>query len=340
MLTAESTASFLNWQPLYAAHDIPTFPVQIEPDRKKPMVARYCRFGIPASAEISRKYPDATAFGFMVGKRTGLTVLDIDTKDAGVLADALNLHGQTPIVIRSGSGHHQAWYKHNGEGRQIRPFGPDYPIDILGGGFVVAPPSRGGEGNYRFIQGGLDDIDRLPVMRNIHLDISSSPISPDSLEEIFAPDGKRHKLLIRYCLEQAHYCDDFEALLDVARTRNEGYRPPMTDIEVVKIAKWAWDCTVTGQNRVGRGARRTGTEAADLMRSNPDAYILLKYLRDQNGPQRNFMVANGLHLTFRWTRKRLAKARSYLMDQGHLKQIRGASSQTGPALYQWRKLER
>jgi hypothetical protein len=335
MITLHSSQSFGHWQPEYAAHNIPTFPVQIESDRKKPMVSNYCRFGLPASAGISRKYPDATALGFMAGRRTGLTVLDVDTTDQRVLADALDRHGHTPIVVRSGSGHYQAWYKNNGEARQIRPFGPDDPIDILGGGFVVAPPSRGIKGDYQFIQGGLDDRDRLPIMRNIHLDIALEPISPDLLGEKYVPDGQRHKTLIRYSLEQAHHCEDFEALLDAARTGNEGYLPPMTETEVVNIAKWAWDCTVTGQNRVGRGARRTAIEAADLMRSNPDAYMLLKYLRDQNGPQRIFMVANGLHTTFGWSRQRLAKARSYLLEHGHLSRVRGASSQTGAALYRW-----
>jgi hypothetical protein len=147
-LTAKSTASFLNWQPEYAAHNIPTFPVKISPDVKKPMVSNYGRFGIPASAEIAQRFPDATAVGFMAGKRTGLTVLDVDTTDEQVLADALDRHGQTPVIVRSGSGHHQAWYRHNGEKRSIRPFGTDNPIDVLGGGFVVGPPSWGIKGDY------------------------------------------------------------------------------------------------------------------------------------------------------------------------------------------------
>jgi hypothetical protein len=336
MLTAESTLSFRNWQPEYAAHNIPTFPVQIEPDRKKPMVSNYCRFGIPASTGISRKYPDATAIGFMAGKRSRLTILDVDTTDERVLADALNRHGQTPLIVRSGSGHHQAWYKNNGEARQIRPFGPDNPIDILGGGFVVAPPSRAIKGDYQFIQGGLDDLNSLPVLRNIHLDIATEHISVDLPPQGPVSQGNRNTALWEYCMKQAHHCADFDILLDKAKTRNEGNnKPPMTDTEVFKIAKSAWEYTVTGQNRFGKGIRLAAIEANSIMGSNPDAYLLLKYLRDQNGPQRIFMVANGLHETFRWSRQRFAKARSYLMEHGHLSRVRGASSQAGVALYRW-----
>jgi len=51
-----------------------------------------------SSAKIASRFADATAIGFMCGKRSGVTVLDIDTKDEGILADAVNRHGKTPII--------------------------------------------------------------------------------------------------------------------------------------------------------------------------------------------------------------------------------------------------
>jgi len=69
----------------------------------------------------------------------------VDTPDERVLADALGRHGPTPLVIRSGSGNWQAWYRNGGEPRRVRPWA-DKPIDILGDGFTVAPPSRGVQG--------------------------------------------------------------------------------------------------------------------------------------------------------------------------------------------------
>ena len=163
--------SFRDWQPLYAAHGIPTFPVEIGPNVKKPMVSNYGRFGLPASTEIARKIPDASAIGFMVGRRTGLTILDVDTADERVLADALDRYGPTPVIVRSGSGNFQAWYRYSGEKRLIRPE-PD--IDVLGSGFVVAPPSRGINGDYQFIQGDLDDLGGLPIMQNIKIEITAA----------------------------------------------------------------------------------------------------------------------------------------------------------------------
>src|SRR5262249_7329460 len=152
--------SYQYWQADYAAHGVATFPVDAN---KRPMVSRYSKFGLVGSAKIAGKFANAPAIGFMCGKRSGVTVLDVDTTDERVLADAVERHGRTPIIARSGSGHYQAWYRHAGERRLIRPR-RDVPIDILGGGFVVAPPSRTAKGGYQFIQGSLDDLDSLPTL--------------------------------------------------------------------------------------------------------------------------------------------------------------------------------
>src|SRR3974390_3227946 len=93
--------SFGYWQPIYAERGIATFPVG---PNKKPIVSRYNRFGLRASSEIARKYPEAPAIGFLCGSRSGVTVLDVDTTDERVLADALDRHGKTPIIARTASG--------------------------------------------------------------------------------------------------------------------------------------------------------------------------------------------------------------------------------------------
>ena len=101
------------------------------------------------SAKIASKFGHAPAIGFMCGKRNGITVLDVDCKDERILADALDRHGKTSVIARSGSGNFQAWYKHNSERRRIRP-DRRVPIDILGSGVVVAPPSQSAKGSYEF----------------------------------------------------------------------------------------------------------------------------------------------------------------------------------------------
>jgi hypothetical protein len=88
---------------------------------KRPAVKHYDQIGLPASAQPATKFANDNAFGFMVGKRSKITVLDIDDNGERTLAAALDRHGATPIIVRSGSGNHQAWYRHNGEHRLIRP---------------------------------------------------------------------------------------------------------------------------------------------------------------------------------------------------------------------------
>ena len=128
---------FSAWQPAYAAHGIPTFPVTAE---KKPATRGYLRTGLRGSTELARKFPHADAFGFACGPRSKVTLLDVDSADERALADALSIYGRTPLISRTASGGYHAWFRYNGEGRLIRP-APDKPLDILGGGVAVAPPS-------------------------------------------------------------------------------------------------------------------------------------------------------------------------------------------------------
>ena len=227
-VTAESSASFLNWQPTYAEHGIATFPVG---DDKRPMVKRYDRFGLPGGAAIANKFPDAPAIGFMCGSRSRITVLDIDCKDERVLADALDRHGKTGVIVRSGGGNFQAWYRHAGERRLIRPR-RGVPIDVLGGGFVVAPPSRVAKGQYQFIQGSLDDQDNLPTLSDAPSCLQPVPAEAD-WGRMRDGDG-RNDALFRLLGRAAHNCDDFDQLLDYARTQNEQFGEPMEDVRVRK----------------------------------------------------------------------------------------------------------
>jgi hypothetical protein len=82
---------------------------------------------------LALRFPVNDAFGFALGRRTRITVLDIDSPDERVLSDALAKHGCSPFIVRSGSGNWQAWYRHGGEGRHVRPWGGEPPIDVLGG---------------------------------------------------------------------------------------------------------------------------------------------------------------------------------------------------------------
>ena len=51
------------------------------------------------------------------------------------------------------------------------------------------------------------------------------------------------------------YCDDFDSLLDRARSINmDGCEPPMSDAQIIRKAKQVWKLETTGE-WVGRKAR-------------------------------------------------------------------------------------
>ena len=156
---------FRGMQPVYAEHGIATFPVGAD---KKPAITHYQRLGLRGSGKLVPRHAHAIGLGFMSNARNRIAVLDYDDTDERGFADALSRHGDTPIKVKTASGKWHAYYRHNGERRLIRGLDAS-PIDILGsGGFAVAPPSEiPDKGSYEFIEGGLDDVDRLPVMRNL-----------------------------------------------------------------------------------------------------------------------------------------------------------------------------
>jgi hypothetical protein len=237
-------------QPRYAAVGIPTFPVS----DKKPLVSNYAEFGLRGSAELVLKFGTAPGIGFMAAKRNGITVGDVDEVGEEALQRFLDRHGHTPVIARTASGKHHAYYRFNDERRAIRPE-PDLKVDVLGGGFVIAPPSHGSAGNYQFILGGLNDLNRLPVMRDVPINATQrSPRRQTNIEtrNQSVSCGHRNDTLFRKCLRDARFCDDPDALLDVARTYNAEFLEPLSDEEVIKVATSAWGYEERGENRYGR----------------------------------------------------------------------------------------
>ena len=267
-----------------------------------------------------------------VGSAVEITPLDIDCKDERVLADALSRHGKTPIIAQSGNGNFQAWYRYNGERRQIRPW-PGLPIDILGGGFVVAPPSEGEKGRYQFIQGSLEDLDQLSVLRNLP-QVSTPPIQTSAEPSEWREGDCRNNELFRRLMRLAHQVDNFEQLLDYAQTHNSQFAEPMADAEVVKVTSSVWGYQCTGRNRFGTFGSWSPLEEVTEFPGDPDAFYLLSYLCAHNSKDVTFWVANGLAETFGWTRKRLAVARRRLIELGYLRPIRQAGK-GHVALYRW-----
>jgi len=340
-----SAGVFQTFQPQYAAHRIATFPVV----DKRPAVRGYPRIGLRASAELASKFVDATALGFMCGRRSRVTVLDIDTSDERLLADALSRHGPTPIIVRTASGKWHAWYRHSNERRRIRPWGDDLPIDLLGtGGFVIAPPSATHLGHYEFIQGSLDDLASLPSMRALGASLYNDAVTvvPDdalmaadavTVDEPISvvPEGRRNNALFKHCMRQAHQCDNFDALVEQARVFNAGScTPPLTDEEVIRTSHRAFYYTARGENRFGMTGSWLPTDTVYAVMADPYLCTLLTFLQATNRPNRTFLVADGFAKRLGWPRRKFTLARREAVRRGFIEMI-SKPSQGHPALYRF-----
>src|SRR5215207_6565780 len=239
---------FADWQPIYEAHGVPTFPVRVVDGDKKPAISGYLKIGPGTSRKLVSKFSGEDSFGFAL-KRARITVLDVDTPDERVLADALDQHGPTPLVVRTGSGNWQAWDRHGGEPRRVRPWAGK-PIDVLGDGFTVAPPSRGVHRWYTLVQGTLDDLDRLPAMRDVEALASGS--GGLTVERI--GKGNRNNSLFRHCLREALGCASIGELIERAMAYSElVLSPPLPAGQVERTAQSVWAMTERGENWIGAG---------------------------------------------------------------------------------------
>jgi hypothetical protein len=314
--------TFGRWQPVYAKHRIATFPVRAD---KVPAIRGYQKIGLRGSEQLALRFADADALGFMCGPRSKITVLDVDVADERVLADALDRHGRTPVVVRTASDKYHAYYRHNGERRRIRPWS-DIAIDVLGArGFVIAPPSQTASGRYQFVDGSLDDLHRLPIMRAVENDdrppATARPDSASPLRGMRDHDG-RNKALFLTIAPAARVVfaagESRDALFDLAMSHNREASDPMPVDEVSKIVDSVWQMTGEGRNWVGERGRRehelsTFTDAVD-------ALYLLEFLRVTEGASSKFWIANGLADRFGWNRQRLASARQRLVELGYVQQ--------------------
>lgn len=332
-LSNAGTGIFAEFQPQYAEHRIATFPVR----DKRPAVSGYLKMGLQASRRLVAKFATAEAIGFACGERSRITVVDVDSPDERLLADALQEFGTTPFIVRSGSGNHQAWYRHNGERRHIRP-DKSRPIDILGGGFVVAPPSRTSRGSYGIIGGSMDDLAALPYIRGL----ASVATTLDTLQNGQRIEcGRRNQFLWRECMKKARDCPNVEQLMGFAVKANQSsFYEPLADEEVLRIVASAWAKETSGDNLFGRGGRVViPTDQIDkLLKSYPDAFILLTILRRHHWG-RSFVCANAMAETMPgggWSRLRFAAARLRLEEVGEIELVRPASRQSGAAIFRFK----
>lgn len=307
--------------PIYAAAGLPVFPVDTR--RKEPSVKGW-ENATPAKSRAWAKAEHLAAndgLGIVMGKPSGITEIDVDAVGDSWVTAALERFGETPVVIRTASGKAKLWYRHNGEGRHIRPFN-GLPIDVLGGGYTIAPPSfREDLGtSYAFLTGGLDELARLPLIRSDALPCTFTRAAEG------VQRGERNDSLWRYCMGQARHCDDLEDLTDVALTWAAAFPEQLSPQEVDACARSAWGYEASGRNYLGlkKPQLTKGDVIMDDLLDEPRALVLLQMFQRWHRTRPFFAIAPRAMSeagTPPWPRRQIEHARDVLLDRGYIIEV-------------------
>lgn len=286
-----------------------------------------------------KKFPDAN-LAFVTGSKSKITVVDIDDNDPSLFQEALRIFGDTPVTVHTGSGKFHAYYRFNGEKRRIRPF-DDLPIDILGeSGICIAPPSkRPDQGNYVFLDGGIEFFDALPTLApgslpgpkqqlDEHL---GSQFSPDKY-----PEGQRETALFKEARRLALRIDDFEEFAGALMKFSSDYlSPPLETNIVLNKADHVWKLKL--KNRCyypddGRSYALIDRDDGCQLYSYPPALVLWHFLICHHRPSDRFSVSSrGLATILPFSRPTIRKALDYLIELGFLDQIHPGGKFEGDA---------
>jgi hypothetical protein len=334
----------------YIAAGIVPLPLGGE-DGKRPLVKGPDRFGRRAALQIATKFPNAN-LGFWCGRHNRLTVVDIDSSKDAELDYALASFGPSPVIVRTASGKHHAYYRHGGERRRIRPI-KGHPIDILGeGGLCVAPPSiRPAGGEYKFLRGGLADLVNLSTIRAAALHGLEPAIIEKTKSSAIAGGvveiGRRDNTLFRLALALAHDAKTQADLLGELRKANaELCKPLQPDHEVQRAARSAWRYRVNGRLMVPGVQSSIILPSASIARllaeGEVDAMALLALLRKSHSGRLDeaFAVSplamERCRLIGSWDKRRYRNATRKLCELGELVQLTpGGRGKHDPAMYRF-----
>lgn len=337
---------FADAAPEYLDHGRPCFPVNAD---KRPLVKGWLKAGRPATEQWARKYPDANV-GLCCGPKTGLTVVDVDDEGEAPVADAMSRFGQTPVVIRTATGKHHLWYAHNGEKRSIRVDVNGWNVDLLGtGGYTVAPPSQRPDlfSRYEFVQGSLDDLDRLPTInpdaspaeRTEALQRAQQQVQQPSRADGLVPEGQRDDWLFRRLLKEARHVDGEDALRDLAFSYNtDALAEPLPAAQVEKVIASVLRYVREGRNYTTRATVAIPHDVHDALIDAPYAFALLAVLRRNHPrPDETFAIAPKPMAEAGnppWSDRTIERARDTLHQRGFLELVYRGRGRGNPS--RWR----
>lgn len=258
---------------------------------KVPAVKRPGTFRPSTWHRLPQELLDAPGVGMWCGERNRITVVDFDTHDTRIVDEWIERAGDTPLKVETASGKLHLWYRHNGEARQVRPLGPDKPLDVLGCGNVVLPPSQSGAASYRFVLGGLDALREVPAINPAALAFSSLRRA-----EMREGDGRNRALWEAGMRWAAEARPDNAAIIETVVLRlNDDFAEPLPHREAMTVANSVWLYNGGDPNRhntFGR-ARVIELRPDDMDRINDaDAFFLWTLLqREHRGLRDEFAIA-------------------------------------------------
>lgn len=338
-----------------AVRDFTEHNIAVVPTRSgtpsKPMVLRPDRIGLRASRTFASdpKYADANA-AVWAGKRNGLTIVDIDSSDPTVARDAIDRFGDTPLKVETASRGLHLYFAHRGEGRRVRPFGTDdLPLDVIGNGLCVLPPSarEAGDGKcaggYRIVQGSLDDLGRLPVIRDgalppVRACNPSRRTEPDNRTGA-AQQGSRNDALFRYGRRVGRSFETEAELMECLLAKNATFTPPLPFSEVANVTANVWRYRMRG-TLFGTGSQAAviPIAEAEILAQYAPAAALMMILKANHAVRREpfAIVPTAMAPKLQWSPRTVLKARDWLLRHGFLKLVsRGGMTEAGrrPNLY-------
>lgn len=266
----------------------------------------------------------------VTGALSGITVLDSDDPNIST-GDLMKQYGYTPLVVKTPSGGHHLYYRHNGERNATRVGGRR--IDIRGeGGYVIAPPSRSAETGqqYRFVVGSEWDLKSLPEMAH-----TTDIVAAHGIE------GTRNIGLFKHLINVALQVESDEQLLEMAFMYNEAVNtPPLPEVEVTRAVNSVWKYKIkksifTGGNQY---LIYHGETHCSLWSTYPDAACLRIYLQAHHAqgcaPFAVSPKAIGGAFNIGW--RKIKKAVDVLTQQKILRQTYvGGRGPGDPHLFEW-----
>jgi hypothetical protein len=303
-------------------------------DGKKPLIKGFNAWRGPPSVRtvelFAQKYPDANIA--VLPGASNLFIADVDSAEQA--AEVEELFGRTPLHVRTSRGLH--FYYRNARGcddlpASMRAIGLD--VDLKAGNSVVlAPPSRHHTGAiYRHEGSDWHALKHIPEPDLARVRALLARKQTASLRGERFTEGQRGLGLNRLLCKHAAFTETFDELLDVARTINEDFLPPLDDAEVVKRTRAVWNDVQSGKLERWVGckavARITKDEISQLCaadRNGADAIALLMTLRAEHGARcrrgETFcIVAEAMQRAQTipgWHWKRIARARDLLLQVG------------------------